>query len=356
MTTSTKKRTRLGNLEASFQKNYGANAARLGGLRKPKIVVPTGSLALDYELGTGGWPLGKLIGVFGPRDIGKSSMIGLNGVRSAQAQGLTAGWVAYEDFDEEWAEANGVDVENLFVAYPESAEEAWAMLHTMIQSGEVSFIVFDSIGALRGASEIKEDGGPRVGGVALINTWGVSVAAPMAARHNVAVILLNQVRTLMAQTHGVVYTQPGGNAIEHMESIIVQLKRGKAKYTIKQNSIDVLIGSEIKAVIQRNKCSQGSGRTATFDYFYAETEDHKLGVDFLSDTVNTAMRTGVIVKRGSMYDLPDGQSLKGIKTVDEYLADKPDVVNQIREGVIAAMDKRNEKSAVVEEPVEEDEE
>lgn len=349
-----RKKKNLDNLQTRFQHSFGHNAAAVGGLRKPKVVVPTGSLALDYELGTGGWPLGKLIGVFGPRDIGKSSMIGLNGVRNAQAMGLTAGWIAYEPFDEEWAESNGVNVEELFVSYPTTAEEAWAHLHIMIESEAVDFIVFDSVGSLRGASEIGDDGKPRVGGVALINTWGVSVAALKADRYDVAVLLLNQVRVNMnPMGRGVIYQQPGGNALEHMESIIVQLKKGQNKYTSKQNGTDVLIGQEIKAVIVRNKCSQGSNKTATFDYFYAEAEGHKLGVDLVSDVVNTGKRTGVIKQGGKFYTLPNGERIEGMKNIGPYLEENPDALEQIREGVLDAMYKRNEAAEIEAEEEEE---
>lgn len=340
----------LDNLEAKFTKHYGDKAAKIGGLRKKKIFVPSGSLALDYELGTGGWPLGKLVGVFGPRDIGKSSMVGMHGIANAQRMGVTCGWIAYEPFDEEWAEKNGVNVEELFMVYPETAEEAWAMFHDMIRSQEMRFIVFDSVGALRGESEMGEDGKPRVGGVALINTWGVSVAAVLAEKYGVGAILLNQVRTVIGQTHGVVYQQPGGNALEHMEQIIVQLKRGKEKYTIVQNGSETVVGQRIKAVITRNKCSEGTGRVATFDYFYSTANGNELGVDRASDIVNTAKRTGVIVQRGSMFDLPDGSSHKGMPAVASYIELNPPVLEQIREGVLAAMSKREEIERSKQEP------
>ena len=330
----------------------------VGGLQKKLKAVPTGSLALDFELGTGGWPLGKLIGVFGPRDIGKSSMIGLHGVANAQRMGLTCGWIAYEAFDEEWAVKNGVVIEELFVAYPESGEQAWGMLHQMLKSGEIDFIVLDSVGALRGKSEIDDDGKPRMGGMAMLNSWGVSVAAPLADRNNCAVILLNQVRVSMntGGGGGVLYEQPGGKALEHMEWIIVQLKHNKEKHTIRQNGTDVMIGRQVVADIRRNKSTQGTGHKAIFDYFFSEADGHTLGVDMLSDVTATAIRTGVIKKGGSFYTLPNGKKFQGLKKVGDYLEKNPQVVLEIREGVLQAMLERNTRTVIHEETEEESDE
>lgn len=343
-------------LAAQFEKSFGKNAAVRGGLQKALKAIPTGSLALDYELGTGGWPLGYLSGVFGPRDIGKSSMIGLNAVRNAQAMDLTAAWVAYEPFDEDWAERNGVNVEDLFLTYPASGEEAFAGLHMALKSGVIDLVVFDSIGSILSEKETDDDGKPKVGGQAGLITWGVKNAAQLAYRNDVAVILLNQVRHVMnaAGGRGVLYQQPGGEALEHMESIIVQLKRGQNRYTIKQNGTDVQIGQEIVAHIVRNKCNEGTGHKAIFDYFFSTADGHELGIDEFTDVINTAKRTGVIKQAGAYYDLPDGTRHQGQKKVNEYLEEHPEVIDQIREGVLQAMLERNARTVLPDAEAEEE--
>lgn len=343
----TSKQRGLEVLAAEFEKSFGKNAAKIGGLQKKLKAIPTGSLALDYELGTGGWPLGYLCGVFGPRDIGKSSMVGLNAVREAQAMGLTAAWIAIEPFDEDWAERNGVNVEELFLAYPETGEEAFAGLHKAIKSGVVDLVIFDSIGSLLSESETSDDGKPKVGGQAGLITWGVKAAANMAYRNDVCVILLNQVRHKLdagGPGRGVQYKQPGGEALEHSEAIIVHLKRGKNRYTIKQNGTDIVLGSEIVAHVVRNKKNEGTGHKAIFDYWYSTADGHKLGVDFFSDTVNTAKRTGVIKQRGAYYDLPNGETFQGAKKLEEYLQEHPEEITAIREGVLQAMLERNTRT------------
>lgn len=333
----------LESLAADIRKSFGQEAAAVGGLQKELRTIPTGSLALDYELGIGGWPLGRLVGVFGPRDIGKSSMVGLNAARSAQAMGLNVAWVALEPFSEEWARKNGVEPEEMLLTYPVTGEEAFAVALKCIRSGVIDLLIFDSIGAVLGEGEMDEDGKPRQGGQAGLITWFVKAASPMAQRNDVCVILLNQVRDNMKSRIPGVVQQPGGHALEHMQSIIVQLKRGSGKYTIKQNGTDVQIGQEIVAHIVRNKESEGTGRKAVFDYFYAETDDYPFGIDQASDVINTAKRTGVIKQAGSYYDLPNGERLQGQKAVAEYLAANPDELAAVREAVLLVMLERNAK-------------
>lgn len=340
-------------LAADIQKSYGADAAAVGGLQKALKTIPTGSLALDFELGIGGWPLGKLVGVFGPRDIGKSSMVGLNAVKNAQAMGLNVAWIALEPFSEQWALDNGVEPDpddptkpNMLVTYPTTGEEAFGITLKCIRSGVVDLVVFDSIGAVLSEGEMDEDGKPRQGGQAGLITWFVKAAAPVAQRNDVCVILLNQVRDNMASRIPGVVQQPGGKALEHMESIIVQLKRGKGKYTIKESGTDVQIGGEIIAHILRNKESQGTGKKAVFDYYYMATEDYPFGIDTFTDTINTAKRTGVIKQAGAYFDLPNGKRIQGMKSVAEYLDQNPVVLADVREKVLEAMLNRNAKTTL----------
>ena len=343
---------RVDQLVGTMQKTFGATSAKKGGLQRALRSIPTGSLALDYELGTGGWPLGYLTGVFGPRDIGKSSLIGFGAIRSAQAMGLNCAYIAVEPAGsqnwENWATKNGVDVDELLIAWPETGEEAFAMLHKLLRSEVIDLIVFDSIGAILGEGEMTEDGKPRQGGQAGLITWGVKVAAPVAFRNDVAVLLFNQVRHSMAPgVKGTVYKQPGGEALEHSEAIIVQLKRGKGRYTVKDAGSDVVVGGEIVADIRRNKLAEGTGRRAHFDYFHAETDQYPFGIDLDADVVNTAVRCGVIEKAGSFYRAPDGEQRQGVQKIGEYLRGDAKAMARVREGVLAAMLDRNANPKVV---------
>lgn len=339
---------RMDTLVSSMQKSFGVTAAKKGGLQTQLRSIPTGSLALDYELGTGGWPIGYLSGVFGQRDIGKSSLIGFNAIRNAQAMGLNCAYIAVEPVGNEnwetWASKNGVNVDELLVTWPTTGEEAFEMLHMILKSEVVDLVIFDSIGALLSEVEMKEDGKPRQGGQAGLITWGVKLAAPLAFRNNVAVLLFNQVRHDMRPgVRGLVYKQPGGEALEHSEAIIVHLRAGSQRYTVKDGTTDVLVGREMVAQITRNKLSEGTGRKAVFDYFFAETDQYPFGIDAESDIINTAMRAGVIARGGSYYTLPSGKRLQGQKAVGEHLAANPEEMAGIRELVLQSMLNRNTK-------------
>jgi recombination protein RecA len=356
----TVKVNRLDSLVSSIQKSFGISAAKMGALQQQLRSIPTGSLALDYELGTGGWPMGYLCGVFGQRDIGKSSLIGFSAIRNAQAMGLNCAYISVEPVGDEnwesWAVKNGVNVDELLLTWPTTGEEAFEMLHMVLRSNAVDLVIFDSVGALLGEVELKEDGKPRQGGQAGLITWGVKVAAPLAFRNKVAVLMFNQVRHDMRPgVKGVVYKQPGGEALEHSEAIIVHLRAGSTRYTVKDNGTDVLVGREIVAHIVRNKLSEGTGRRAVFDYFFAETDQYPFGIDVASDIINTAMRAGVITRAGSYYTLPSGQRLQGQKSVGEYLAANPDEMAAIRELVLKAMLERNLKITTMSEEIKDDE-
>jgi len=341
--------TQIDALVDQFNKKYGKHAGSKGNLQRPLKSIPTGILALDFALGTGGWVRGYCHGVYGPRDIGKSSIIGLNAIREAQQMGLTCAIVAVEPgFDAAWAEKHGVDTSQLLIVRPETGEEAFAMLHEIVSSGAVDMVIFDSIGALLSESEIDEDGKMKVGGQAGLITWGVKRIAPIAYRNECTVIYLNQIRDKMAAKQAGSVQQPGGHAIEHTEATIVRLRPGqfKNRYTIKVSGDDILIGRELLALVERNKLSEGSGHKAVFDFYQMETEDYPFGVDHVSDVLNTGKRTGVIKARGAWLDLPDGSSHNGFKAAGIYLAEHPEAVGLIRDGVLTVMLQSNSKTTL----------
>jgi recombination protein RecA len=332
----------LDDLITKVNKKYGKDTGSKGNLQRPLHSIPTGILDLDLALGTGGWGRGFCHGVYGPRDIGKTNIIGLNAIREAQQMGLTAALIAYEPgFDPEWAVKHGVDIDKLLIVRPTTGEEAFALLYDLVSSGVVDITVFDSIGSILSEGEIDEDGKMKVGGQAGLITWGVKRVAPIAYRNESTILFLNQIRDNMGSRQPGAVQQPGGHALEHMEASIVRLRPGKGRYTLKINGDDVLIGREIIAVVERNKLSQGSNKKASFDFYQMETEEYPFGIDRNRDIINTAKRTGVIRQRGSMYDLPDGTTHKGFDKVSDHIEANPEVIGVIRDGVMRAMIENN---------------
>lgn len=323
-----------------FQKKYGLDSASIGRFHRAIDVIPTGILALDYALGTGGWPGGTVIEVYGPPDAGKSSCLGFNAIIQAQKMGKLCGIVAVEPgFDPEWAEKNGVNLDELVITWPNDGQEAFEHLHDMVNHPDIELVLFDSIGALLRPSEVEVGGKPSQGGQSALITWGVKRVSMAAWKLNKTVIYLNQVRDDMHARVPGVLDSPGGWGLKHMAEIRVQLRPGMP-IRHKIDGDDVIIGKEITAVIKRTKKDEGTGKKAVFTHYSAEVEGKPFGIDLAEDIINTGKRTGVIRAAGAwLYhsSFPEGQ-LQGKGKLAEFLSDKPEVVELIRMEIIEAMD------------------
>jgi len=304
-------------------------------------VVPSGILALDYVLGTGGWPRGHPVEVYGKNDIGKSSLVGLSALRNAQAQGLLCGYIAVEPgFDEIWAERHGVDNDRLLIVRPDDAEDAFSVLSDWVHGDVIDFIVFDSIGALIQESETGPEGKMKMGGVSSLATWGAKNILMPTWKNNKGVILLNQVRHDMnARIPG--QMKPfGAEAMRHLCAMRVELKQAGTPYKVGSGEAVEEIGRKMVAVVHRNKLNEGSKQRAEFDFYHKETADHPLGVDVGKDVVNTAIRTRVFEGSGYFtHRTFPGQKhqIHGREAVEKFVLDNPEVIAAIREDVLSAM-------------------
>lgn len=317
---------------SDLQKKYG-EAVTFGDTPHPSRIIPTGCLALDYALGTGGWPTRHMCGIFGPREIGKS-VLALMGVANAQQMGMNCAWVAVEpNFDPNWASKHGVDSKNLLVARPKNAETAVDMMKTFVYSGAIDFIVFDSVGAMSSSSAMEEGGKSRVGGNAALISHMMSALAPSVFTNDVAVLMLNQVRDKMnAQVQGVV-EQPGGHNLEHLEGIILQLKRGPEVVTFKQAGDEYQVGQEVIAVTKKNKVSEKSSKSAKYMFYNMETEEFPFGVDWFEDILATGKRLNIVEQAGAYYGY-DGNRYLGKKEFKTFLIENPDKRDEIRTKVL----------------------
>lgn len=283
-------------------------------------VVPTGCLSLDLHLGTGGWPTRRMIGIFGPRDVGKS-VLALTGIANAQKMGMVCGWVAVEpDFSKDWAEMHGVDTDKLVLFHPESGEDAIKGALYMLDNG-VRFLVFDSIGALAHASELDaKDGKPRQGGQANLISFAVKAMTPRMYTKNACVILLNQVRAVMSATVPGVYSQPGGNALEHHEQIILQIRKGDSKgdrfydpmtkeIVEKGKDGSIQVSHEVRIITQRNKVAVGGRRETRYDFYNTPIEGLPFGIDQEGDLLSVALRLNIVENNRGWFKY-DGKSFR----------------------------------------------
>lgn len=328
------------------ERRYGHKAATLGSEAYKLNVIPTGSLALDYALGTGGWPLGHPVEVFGPPDIGKSSVLGFSAIKHAQANDKLCALIALEPgFDESWAQKNGVNTERLVIARPDTGEDAFSMLMDCITGG-ADFVVFDSIGALVTEAETEQDEmKSRVGGQSKLITDGVKRALMPAWKNNVGIMYLNQVRDDMKARIAGQVESPGGWALKHSAAIRVHLKStgSPLKAKVKGEDDPVIIGRELVALVKRNKMSEGSNRKAQFTYYQMETDDTKIGIDQAADTIAMGMRTGVIEKNGGWYkhsSFKKAAGLQGKPGVQAFFEEHPEAIATIRQEVLDVMFKK----------------
>lgn len=301
-------------------------------------VIPTGSLDLDYALGTGGWSMGTYNGIFGPRDIGKSSMLGFEAIKNAQTLGLNCVFIDVEgEFEEEWAAKRGVDVspEGLLVVQPDDGEDAFDLLYDCVHSG-ADLVIFDSLGAILSRKELEDDGKAKVAGQSGLITYGMKKCKMAIQKNNVCVLMLNQIRDNLNSPYAGSVIQPGGKTVEFLESVIVQLKKGKQEYYHPDDK-KVVMGRQVTATVTRSKRRQGHGQVAIIDYYGMEVEGYPFGIDRVSDAISTGKRVGVIQQAGAFYTLPDQSRHQGSKAVAEYLEQNPTVYDTIRLGVLDAI-------------------
>lgn len=324
-------------LEARFNKKYGDKAAVTGrGAFTSEDAIPTPILSLDYALGTGGWPRGVSIEVYGVNHLGKTALFGYGSIAQAQKQGLLTAIIAVEpDFDEDWAIKNGVDPDMNLVLRPDNGEEAFGMLKDLVEDGTCKFILFDSIGALSADKEIESDKPQAFGNSSLI-TWGVKRVAMRAFKNDITIMYLNQVRdNTKARIPGLVES-PGGHALKHVCAIRIHIKPGGTPYTVMVNGEKMGVGRNIVASFKKNKAGSSEQASARFDWYFRDSSVAPFGVDQAGDIINVAKSTGVFSGSGWLkYEhFPDGK-LNGKEKVAEFLADNPKVLDLIRTDVLA---------------------
>ena len=333
-----------------MEKKYGHKSAAIGSDDAKYNVIPTGVLALDYALGTGGWPLGQIIEVYGPPDIGKTSVLGYSAYVEAQKLGLVCGLVALEpNFDKAWAAKNGVDVDSLIIGRPDDGDDSFHMLYDWVTGSTVDFIIFDSIGQVLRASEVDEKGKASVGGASALISWGIKRCVMPAWKRNKTVILINQVRDDMDSPIAGMVEAPGGWAKKHASAIRVYMRPGRERFTIKENdgntNYDLTIGQEIVCKVMRNKLTEGTNARASFNYFQKEVDGQPFGIDRVTDVLRTAMRTGVISRAGAYYHhhtFPElgkekEHKLYGKEAVATFFDENPKAVEVIRHEVLTVM-------------------
>lgn len=339
----------LEKFEAAFAKSFGDGVLKRGENVVRYNVIPTGSLGLDYVLGPGGYVKGRIVESWGPEGVGKTTMA-LLGASSAQRTDpdKMVGFIDMEQaLDLEWAKKLGVDLSRLYHVQPETAEDVADILKAMTDSGMMNYIVLDSIGGMITKEETEKDAEQvSVGTSAKVITRMMKIAAVQARKHEVVINIINQVRANLA--YGGDTTTGGGFALKHATSHKLKFRKAGIPLTIGSGEKANQVGQKIAVKVEKNKVAP-PGRVCEITLLNQDTAKYgKLGVDQVTEAVSLGIKTGVIVQSGAKYTLPGGQEIRGRETVEATLVDSAELVQTIREQILASI-----ASEVVDDEIEE---
>jgi recombination protein RecA len=307
----------LGQIEKQFGKG---SILRLGAKEAivPVSVISSGSISVDYALGVGGFPRGRICEIFGPESSGKTT-IALQVVAEAQKAGGMAAFVDVEHaLDPGYAKKLGVDVDNLLVSQPDYAEQALEITAALINSGSIDVLVVDSVAALVPKAELDgEMGDSHMGVQARLMSQAMRKLTGIVSKSNTCLIFINQIREKIGVMFGNPETTTGGRALKFYSSVRADIRRIAA---IKDG--ETVTGNRTKVKIVKNKVAPPF-REAEFDIIYGE------GVSREGDLLDLGVAHGVVEKSGSWYSYKGERIGQGRENARQFLKDNADVMRSI---------------------------
>ena len=309
---------------SEIQEKYGEGAImKLKDAQKVNVdVVPTGSLSLDLALGVMGIPRGRVIEIYGGESTGKTTL-SLSIIAEAQKMGGVAAFIDAEHaLDPDYAQRIGVNVDDLLISQPDSAEQGLQIVESLVRSGEVDVIVVDSVAALVPKTEVAgEMGELQIGLQARLMSQALRKLSSIVSKTKTIIIFLNQTRMKIGIVFGNPETTPGGLALKFYSSVRIELRRIAQ---IKQG--ESIIGNRIKAKIVKNKVA-APFKTAEFDIYYNE------GISKYSEAINLGVKEEIVKKSGAYFSYGDIKLGAGIEKAKEFLKENPKILKEIQEAI-----------------------
>ncbi|MCQ2259376.1 MAG: recombinase RecA [Bacteroidaceae bacterium] len=307
-----------------IEKNFGKGAImKMGDENIEKIdVIPTGSIGLDYALGVGGYPKGRIIEIFGPESSGKTTLA-IHAIAECQKQGGIAAFIDAEHaFDRFYAEKLGVDVKNLWISQPDNGEQALEIADQLIRSSAVDIIVIDSVAALTPKSEIEGDmGDNKVGLQARLMSQALRKLTGTISKTNTTCIFINQLREKIGVMFGNPETTTGGNALKFYASVRIDVR----KSTPIKDGEDIL-GNLTKVKIVKNKVAPPF-RRCEFDIMFGE------GICRTGEIIDLGVDTGIIKKSGSWFSYEGTKLAQGRDATKQLLLDNTELAEEIEKKI-----------------------
>ena len=329
MATDPKERTKAVELAVSqIERQFGKGSImKLGDRTGQDIpVIPTTSLSVDYALGVGGVPRGRVVEIFGPESSGKTTFA-LHIVAEAQRLGGVAAFIDAEHaLDPEYARKLGCDVENLMVSQPDSGEQALEITEILIRSGAVDVVVVDSVAALVPKAELDgEMGDAHVGLQARLMSQALRKLTGIVSKSRTALIFINQIRDKIGVMFGSPETTTGGRALKFYASMRLDIRRIGA---IKEG--EETTGSRKRLRVVKNKVAPPF-RSAEFDILYGE------GISKEGDLLDLGIAHKIVDKSGSWFSYGEMRLGQGRENARVFLKDNPDLAREIDKKIRVAL-------------------
>lgn len=304
-----------------IEKDHGKGAVMRGDDQVAHLitnVIPTGSLSLDLALGVGGLPRGRVTEIYGGESAGKSTLA-IHIMTETQKQGGLAAYIDAEHaLDPQYAANCGLDLDNLLISQPDSAEQALDITEKLVSSGAVDSVVIDSVAALVPQAEIEGDMGDiHVGMQARLMSQALRKLTAAINRSRTAVVFINQIREKIGVSYGSPEVTPGGRALKFYSSVRIDLRRSES---LKQGS--EIIGNRVRARIVKNKVA-APFRVAEFDIMFNQ------GISKMGDLLDIGVNQGIIKKAGSFYSYGETRLGQGRENSKVFLSDNPEISETI---------------------------
>jgi recombination protein RecA len=312
---------------SQVEKQFGKGSVmRLGEAQARMAVeaIPTGSLSLDLALGIGGIPRGRVIEIFGNEGAGKSTLAQHIMAEAQKLGGIAAYIDAEHAMDPQYAATCGVDIDNLWLSQPDTAEQALEITEKLVRSDALDVVVIDSVAALVPRAEIEgEMGDIHMGLQARLMSQALRKLTAAISRSRTSVVFINQLREKIGVVFGNPEVTPGGRALKFYSSVRIDLRR---KETLKQGS--EIVGSRVKAKVVKNKVAPPFA-TAEFDIMFSS------GISKEGDILDLGVAKGIIKKNGAFFSFGETRLGQGRENSKEHLSQNKDLTEEIARQITA---------------------
>ena len=313
---------------AKIEKDFGKGSImRLGEERIDNIeVIPSGSISLDYALGVGGYPRGRIVEIFGPESSGKTTLA-IHAIAEAQKQGGIAAMIDAEHaFDRFYAANLGVNVDDLIISQPDNGEQALDIADQLIRSAAVDVIVIDSVAALTPKAEIEGDMGEnKVGLQARLMSQALRKLTATINKTKTTCIFINQLREKIGVMFGNPETTTGGNALKFYASVRLDIRRVTS---LKDG--DNVVGNQVRVKVVKNKVAPPF-RKAEFDIMFGE------GISKSGEIIDLGVEYGILKKSGSWFSYGDTRIAQGRDAAKQVMQDNPELAEELEQKIMAAI-------------------